>query len=300
MGRTVAVIYNPAAGGGELPGVRERVAKAFADHGAEARVLVVGEDGDAVALARRAVGEGYEAVVAAGGDGTVSAVASALVGGPAALGVLPLGTLNHFAQDAGLPLDLGAAVEAIARGRAVPVDVGEVNGRVFVNNSSLGLYPRMVRRRARQQERLGRNKWVAMAWAAVSTLRRFPFLSVRLRDGENDFVRRTPFVFIGNNEYTFAGFTIGKRERLDGGRLSLYVAHRPSRIGLLWLAVSAVFGRLRDVENFDVLVSREFRIETRRRRIAVANDGEVSLMTAPLEYRLRPGALKLLRAEEGG
>jgi len=300
MGKTVAVIYNPTAGGGERSGARERLVTAFADNGVEARLLVVGTDGDATALARRAAGEGYETVVAAGGDGTVSAVASALAGGQAALGVIPLGTLNHFAQDAGLPLDLEAAVRAIALGSAVPVDVGEVNGRVFVNNSSLGLYPRMVRRRARQQERLGRSKWVAMAWAAVSMLRRFPFLSVRLRDGEKDLVRRTPFVFIGNNEYTFAGFTIGKRERLDGGRLSLYVAHRPSRIGLLWLAVSAVFGRLRDVENFDVLVSHEFRIETRRRRIAVANDGEVSLMTAPLEYRLRPGALRLLRVEAGG
>jgi diacylglycerol kinase family enzyme len=184
-----------------------------------------------------AVGQEPDVVVAAGGDGTVSAVAAALVDRDIALGVLPLGTLNHFAKDFGLPLEIEAAVGHIVHGRPVRVDVGEVNGRVFVNNSSLGLYADMVRGRERQQKRLGRGKWTALAWAALATLRRYPFLNVRLSVDGHEQRWRTPLVFIGNNEYLMEGLAVGARAGMQDGVLSLYVAQRPGRLRLLQLAV---------------------------------------------------------------
>src|SRR5581483_6186931 len=119
-------------------------------------------------------------IVAAGGDGTLNAVASALVGTDIALGVLPMGTLNHFAKDLKIPLDVAHAARAIAEGHTKTVDVGVVNGRIFVNNSSLGLYPHIVRARELKQHRPGWGKWTALVWATWLVLRRSPFLRLRL------------------------------------------------------------------------------------------------------------------------
>jgi diacylglycerol kinase family enzyme len=240
---------------------------------------------------------GFDAVVGGGGDGTLNTIANALAGTAKPFGVLPLGTHNHFAKDLGVPLDLDAAVERIAAGQPLRVDVGEVNGRVFINNSSLGLYPDIVRDRERQQKRLGRGKWPAFAWAALAVLRRYAFMRVRLTVDGTERVRRTPFVFIGNNEYRMEGFAIGERAGLQDGRLSLYVAQRPGRLRLLQLALRALFGRLRQARDFDTLLATEIVIESRHRRLHVATDGEVSLMTPPLRYRIRPASLTVMAGE---
>ena len=125
-------------------------------------------------LACRAVHERSHARRCRGGDGTVDTVAAALVGTEVALGVLPLGTLNHFAKDLGLPLELGGAVQTIGAGYTVRIDVGDVNGQMFLNNSSLGLYPRIVRHRQKQTERLGRSKWRVSLWATLVFLSPLP------------------------------------------------------------------------------------------------------------------------------
>src|SRR5205814_7706026 len=130
------------------------------------------------------------------------------------LAVLPMGTLNHFARDLGVPADLAAAVRVALNGTRRAVDVGEVNGRVFVNNASIGLYPAMVHRRNKQQRRLGRSKWHAMLWAVHAVLRTHPFLDLTLTLDGVEHRRRTPFVFVGNNAYQMEGFMIGLRERL--------------------------------------------------------------------------------------
>jgi diacylglycerol kinase family enzyme len=209
-------------------------------------------------------------------------------------GVLPLGTLNHFAKDLGIPLDLDEAVRNLAGGVPRKVDVGEVNGRIFLNNSSLGLYPDIVRDREKQQRRLGRGKWPAALWATLAALRRYPFLSMRLTVRGETLARRTPFVFIGNNRYTMQGLAIGERDRLDDGLLSLYVAQHPTRLGLLRFAFDALRGKLGSERDFDVLEAAGFEIDTHRARLHVATDGEVTLMNPPLRYRVRPGALTVL------
>jgi diacylglycerol kinase family enzyme len=191
-----------------------------------------------------------------------------------------------------IPADL-RGVRVIAAGRTVRVDVGEVNGRIFVNNSSLGLYPVIVKRREMQQ-RIGYGKWPAFVWAAVAAFRRFPFLTLRLAIDGRDLFRKTPLLFVGNNRYEMEGLHIGRRSSLQEGRLHLYVTHHTGRLGLLRLSLMALLGRLRRGTNFDVLCTREFSVETRRKRISVALDGEVMLMETPLHYRIRPEALRVI------
>jgi diacylglycerol kinase family enzyme len=295
----VEVIINRSAGADDKDGTRERLVAAFESNGLDARVRLAHSGEEIVRLAERAARDAAcRVVVAGGGDGTLNAVASHLVGTEKTLGVLPLGTLNHFAKDMGIPLDVEEAVRNIAEGRTVAVDVGEVNGKIFLNNSSLGLYPSIVRRRERLQERLGRGKWPAFLWAALSVMRLYPFMRVRLSADGRDFVRKTPFVFIGNNEYQMESFNIGGRACLDAGRLSLYVTHRTGRAGLALLALRALAGRLREAKDFDFLCAREILVETRRpKRIRVATDGEVNIMQMPLQYRVRPGALRVIVPE---
>lgn len=292
--KPVMVIVNGGAGTGHDQSAADDLRAKLRDAGLDAELVLADGGEDMIAAARRALKEGVRLVAAGGGDGTINAVASVLVGSGVTFGVLPLGTLNHFAKDLGIPLDLDDAVRNLATGTPKQVDVGEVNGRIFLNNSGLGLYPDIVRDREKQQRRLGRGKWPAALWAGLSALRRYPFLSMRFNVGGEHLARRTPFVFIGNNPYTMQGLSIGARERLDTGVLSLYVAQHPTRFGLLRFAFDALRGRLGEERDFDVLQAPSLDIDTHRKRLRVATDGEVTVMNPPLRYRVRPGALTVL------
>ncbi len=298
MAGPIPVIVNATAGNGSTSDWVAGLERNLAAAGLQARVQVVQQGSDIAPAVAAAVKQGADIVVAGGGDGTVSAVAAGLVDTGVALGVLPMGTLNHFAKDLGIPLEQEQAVAVLATGRQLEVDVGEVNGRIFINNSSLGLYPDIVRDREQRQRRLGHGKWRALLAASITAARRYPVLTVQIEvDGET-LVRRTPFVFIGNNEYTMEGFEIGEREVLDRGLLSLYLTHRMGRFGLLHLALMALLRRLDQARDFDVLTAREFVVKTGHRRLRVATDGEVTVMEPPLQYRLRPGSLRVIVPRE--
>lgn len=288
------VILNDSAGNGCRDEDIAKLRDAFDAAGAQAHFFAARRGAELQSMAMRAAREKPAVIVAAGGDGTINAVASALVGTDIALGIVPLGTFNHFARDLHIALDLEAAVRTIVGGHSIRVDVGEVNGRIFINNSSVGLYPAFVLLRERQQRRLGRGKWQAMFWAIITVLRRSPFLDVRLRLDQVEQHRRTPFVFIGNNEYQMEGFNIGRRERLDSGCLSVYVTQRRDRGGLIRLALAALFGRLRQGRDFAAATAHTLRIEARHKHLLVATDGEVAPMQMPLDYRIRAGALRVL------
>jgi len=292
--KQITVILNGEAGAGHGDAIADDLRARFRAHGMEATVILAKGGAELIASARAAVQQGVPMVAGGGGDGTQNAVAAQLAGTNIPYGVLPMGTLNHFAKDLGIPLDLDGAVRTIATGVPKQVDVGEVNDQVFLNNSSLGLYPDIVRDREKQQSRLKRGKWPAAMWATVTALRRYPFLSVRMQADDTRLARRTPFVFIGNNEYIMQGLNIGARGRLDGGTLSLYVAQRPGRLGLLRFALRAMLGGLKEERDFDILLAREMTIETRHKHLHVAFDGEVGKMTTPLRYRIRPGALTVM------
>jgi diacylglycerol kinase family enzyme len=290
----IRVILNAGSGSCDTAGGIDDMEQKFRDRGVHAQVVRVDSGERILREAASALEAGAAAVVAGGGDGTVSAVASQLAGTAVPLGVLPLGTLNHFAKDIGIPLDVDEAVGVIAEGHAMPVDVGEVNGHVFINNSSLGLYPDIVLDREQQRRRLGRGKWTALLSACVRTLQRYPLLSLHIdADGEG-LARRSAFAFIGNNEYAMEGFDIGERGSLCQGRLSLYVTQRTGRFGLLRLALRALLGRVRQASDFDVVTASRLRVDTGKSHLHVATDGEVSVMRTPLEYRIRPGALRVL------
>jgi len=291
----IVVIVNAGSGGGNDRALVDRLAGHFKAAGLHAEIELAHGGDEIITAVGNAVARRPPLIVAGGGDGTVSTVAAALVDTGIIFGVLPLGTLNHFAKDLGIPLELADAVAVLAHGEAGRVDVGEVNARIFVNNSSLGLYPDIVHDRERQQKRLRRGKWPAFVWATLSALRRYPFLVVALVVDGKEVLRKTPFVFIGNNEYRMDGFAIGERSGIEGGLLSLYVAQRPGRWRLLQLALRALTGRLRQARDFDAITATDIVVQSKRKRLRVATDGEVTVMTPPLHYRVRPASLIVMR-----
>jgi YegS/Rv2252/BmrU family lipid kinase len=234
-----------------------------------------------------------DAVIAAGGDGTVSAVAAGVIGTDITMGVIPLGTLNHFSKDLGVG-EVDKAIDAIARGETKAIDIGEVNGRVFINNSSIGLYPEIVIERAQEQKATGRSKWHAMVRAALRILRRFPLLHVAIALAGTVFSAKTPVVFVGNNEYEIGRGVrgLGARKRLDGGALSIYTVRTTSRLKMLWVAFKELVQR-GDPPELEVHTVDRADIAANRRRLKVALDGEVVRMKPPLTFRSLRGALRV-------
>ncbi len=293
--RRVTVVLNPSSGLKRRGASRDQVGDALRAAGLEPEIILLDGGIDVARLVADKVRSGTRAVVAAGGDGTVSAVGSALAGTPTPMGVLATGTLNHFARDLHLPLELDAAARVIATGQTACVDVAEVNGRVFVNNSSIGLYPTMVSVRENWMKR-GIPKRLATCQAAMTALWRFPNRTVRVTAAETGLTIRTPLVFVGNNEYEFSGLEAGRRARLRDGILQLCVVRDPSRSALFRTLFLAMIGRIAAAPDLHTVRTERATIETFRRRVKVALDGELVRMKSPLVYSIRPAALNVIVA----
>jgi diacylglycerol kinase family enzyme len=291
----VRVIVNK--GGGTSTGDEEeaaRISAAFEAEGVEADVRLT-EPADLPAAFRAAAkAEGLDAVVAGGGDGTLNCAAGHLADTGRAMGVLPLGTLNHFARDAGIPANIEEAAAIVARGRVKPVDVAEVNGDIFINNSSVGLYSDMVRIREAQQEKVGRGKRLAMFSASLASLRHFRRHRLWISAPGLEAPVKTPLLFIGNNRYQVNLFALGQRERLDEGVLCLYAIRARSRAHLLWAGIRGVFGKLDQQRDFVTAYVTEAEISSDRPQLTISADGETLRFDTPLRYRIRPGALNLI------
>ena len=285
-----AILIN--RGGGSV-GERSAVKQAFDAAGLAGEIQWL--EGNAIRkAAKTAVAKGAELVVAGGGDGTINCVAGALADSNAVLGVLPLGTLNHFARDLGIPADLGEAAKLIAAGHKRKVDVAEVNGRLFINNSSIGVYPLMVNDREAQQHRLGRRKQLAMAVAGLRTLLRFSTRRLSLTVGDRTAQVETPLLFVGNNAYRLEMPGAGTRERLDEGRLCVILLRRKSRWGFVAAAFRSLVGRHRRIDVAQLDDVQELRVNSAQKAIRISLDGETALMETPLVYLIRPKALTVV------
>lgn len=296
----IEVIIN-AAGGSFVEGVTEQaLEEAFAAAGLDANVNYARTGQQIGEFAEAACSSDAKIIVAGGGDGTISSVAALVSKTDKIFGVLPLGTLNNFSKDLGIPQDLSEAIAVIAAGDTTRIDLAELNGRVFINNSSIGLYPRIVRNRVQQQQRLGYGKWRAAFWATLRMFRLSPFLKIGLVVDGKFFIRKVPFLFVGNNRYEMDLYNIGRRPSLSEGKLSIYFLHRGGRLGVLRMLFRTLTGRIKQWRDFEEVLTDSITIQTRRRYLNVAFDGEISMMATPLKYSIIPHALTVIvpRQEE--
>jgi YegS/Rv2252/BmrU family lipid kinase len=291
---SIVVLLN--RGGGAVaadPEIAAKVRHAFKAAGLATEVeLVAG--GDYEVRCRAIAERGDELLIVGGGDGTISAAASALVGTETMLGILPLGTLNHFARDLGIPADLKEAAMLIEARKERRVDVAEMNERIFINNSAIGLYPLMVIDRDLQRKRLGRSKRLAMIVASLRTLARFNHQRLTLTVNDEQARIDTPLLFVGNNNYRLDIGAPGQRESVEDGTLSVFVMRRKTRRGLIAASLRALFNRTRPDDMVQIEGVQRLRVSSHRSSLAVSLDGEVVQASPPLDYRIRSKALRVI------
>lgn len=255
-------------------------------------------DGDGADLAQRLAHARelpVEAVIVAGGDGTISAAAEALVGSGKAIGTLPLGTMNLLAKDLGVPVDLDDAIMALADAEIAEIDVGEVNGRKFLCNSMLGVPARLAERRERNRAHMGVVGWWRHGLASLKAMYRYPPLSIGLDLGGGAVTLRSKAVVVACNPYDESFGHVLTRSRLDGGELTVYAARRLSVWPLIRFSTRMALGRWTDDPDLETHNVEELIVTSRSKRLRVMNDGETRLIQPPLRYRILPKALKVLK-----
>lgn len=227
----------------------------------------------------------YVAVI--GGDGTISAVANILVETNAVLVPLPGGTLNNFTKTLGINQDIEQALQELATSSSKRIDIASVNGMYFVNNSSIGLYPRSLKHREQFESAIG--KWPAAIIGLYRAIFRFHSYYVSI-DGEEF---KTPFIFVGNNEYNLENGTV--RDKLNAGVLSVYIVKSSRRIDLLRIFVASLARRPDIAKNFEHRTVKKLVINTKKvRSVSVSHDGEVSKINSPLTYEIHHNSLRVL------
>lgn len=294
MPNTIAVILNPDAGLGNHQEDVRRAVEAMQDQGRHMRLIRLAPEKPWKVQIDTLLAEGVETMVAAGGDGTVNSIAACLLDTDCRLGVVPTGTVNHFAKHIGMPREVAAALEVIGRGHTERIDVGEVNGIPFLNFSSLGLYADILTAFIERQ-RLGWPKRLALLRAVMDIVRPYPPLHIGFAKEANEIKVRTPLVLIGNNRYDLGGIHLLQAgDGLRDGILQVAYLHNHGRLGLLRLCLSA-FCRVGQLQR-DVTVTglRSFQITSPQDSLPVAIDGEMRLLQPPLQYDVRPQALRVI------
>ena len=291
----ICIIVNARSGKRRGHALGTELRAAIARHGAERFALRGVQNGERIgAEVDRAVRDGFRTIVAAGGDGTVNAVAARLIESDCRLGILPLGTFNYLARSLGISPHLDDAVRILVEGEERGLDVGDVNGRIFFNNASLGIYATILEQRERTYRQLGRNRLVA-CWAVLTTLLgRRARLSLKISvDGEVQHLR-TPVMFAANNVYQLERLGLEGGDCIKSHRLALFVAPDCGRSALVRLAIGLVLHRLTSRHDFKLLCGTDIVIEAHRGQHYLALDGERVRIASPFRFRVRQNRLRIL------
>lgn len=291
----VAIIANAGAGSaGEKDEEVRFWDSAISRSGLDAKAFLV-PGPELLDTARRLADSGdYDVIAASGGDGTLSAVAGALTGRTdVVMGLLPRGTLNHFSKDLNIPQEIDESLPILQTGIVKSVDVATLNDRVFINNSSVGMYSQAVADRDRALEE-GGNKWVEMTRAMLKQWWQFRVYRLRIECGGFEGSRKTPLLFVGNNRYELAFPKPGTRNSLEDGILCLYIPRTTSRWGLFRLSIRAWLGFAFRDRDFDTIDTHKITIRSKKVRLTVSVDGEVASFALPLKYSIQPKALRVM------
>lgn len=293
----ICVLMNAGSGdrkGEETARVLEDL---FARHPGRFELRALKSGKEIAPQAKRAARAGFRTVVAAGGDGTICAVASSLVGTDCRLGVLPLGTFNYFARSLDLPDDLEAAVEILVAGHSRPVSLGEVNGEIFLNNASLGAYPAILQNREAVYRRWGRSR-VAAYWSVLQTLATFhaPLRTKITVDGTLH-TFKTPLVFVASNAFQLEELELEGAECIRSGHFAVFVAPDSGRLGLVRNALRLASQTAQPGRDFELLCGADVVVESRRKHSLVARDGERDRIASPFRFRFLRDALQVVAPE---
>lgn len=298
MANSIEIILNKGSGSHEAQDSREILTKVFRESGRSFAISVA--SGDEIGrLAREKAKSDCEVLVAGGGDGTICSVAEAAREHGKTLGVLPLGTFNYFAKNLGIPLELEEAARVILEGKPVRASVLDLDGRLVLNNSSIGIHPAVLMQRRKLYRRWGRNQLNAYLSVLITASQPPPRLRVRLATDEGEVVRETPLVMICSNAFQMEEFALDGKRCLAEEKFALYVARMAGRATIFRLGMRALFRCLRPGIDYEVICTSDVTIETlRRRRLHAAVDGELETLNSPMRFQVAPQPLCVLARRE--
>lgn len=301
-GAGLFVVFNPVSGSGDAAAVRAGIELACAAAQREVHLFPVDNPQQLDESAATAVREAQRSggiVVAAGGDGTINAVAQAVLPSGCPFGVLPQGTFNYFSRAHGIPAELAEAMQILLHESPQDVQVGLVNERVFLVNASLGLYPKLLEQREGWKQHFGRNRVVAFASALVTLFMRYKTLRIEIEVQGAQRKVRTPTLFVGNNALQMEQLGLPLADAIDEGQLAGIVMRPTSRWAMLGLLLRGVFGRLGESDRVLSFPFRRLAVRAawpfHARQLKVATDGEVRWLPLPLVFRVSPQPLRLIR-----
>lgn len=295
------IVLNAGSGHGDTDETCKTIRKVLSDAGRAHEILRVEDSAQLAGMARRAVADAQKCggvVVAAGGDGTLNAVAQATIGSGCHFGVIPQGTFNYFGRTHGISSDAALGTRSLLTARAHPVQVGLVNDRIFLVNASLGLYPRLLEDREGHKRRYGRNRLVA-AWSALLTISRAhrPML-LKLEQGGQIRELRALSLFVGNNRLQLEQVGLTEADAVEDGKLAAILIRPVPMLALLWLAIKGSMGRLAEARGVDHVAMSNLTVSPASRhaaRMKIATDGEVNWMNTPIRFSIASEPLLLLK-----
>lgn len=297
----ITVVMNAGAGSDDKSAARAAIAAALAGRDLEFRVA--GRPRDIVGLAQAAAKSRGGVLAAAGGDGTLNAVAAVARDHALVFGAIPLGTFNYFAREFGIPEDPGAAARNIVAGAVRRLPVGEINGRLFLNNASIGLYRRLIEQREVDKHRFGRSRFVALVSALLTLLREHRPYRLSLSVDGRPLSLSTLTMFFGRNALQLEQLGLAEARCVAAGELAVLALREVGRGELLGLALRGALAQLQTADNLRrhcAATVRVDRVDGRPRRMRVAIDGELIDCTLPLTVRVVPDALQVVVPHAAG
>ena len=294
------IVFNVRSGSGDAEEEIQTISRVLEEGGRTYEFLQCKAQEPVDVIARRAVALAkarHGVVVAAGGDGTINAVANAVMGSGCPFGVLPQGTFNYFGRDNAIAQDTRKAALALLQAHISPVQAGMVNGRVFLVNASVGLYPQILEDREAWKRQLGRSRLVAFLSGIASLLQSRRQLRLSIESAGRAVSLRTPTLFVGNNRLQLvqAGIDAQQTDALAQGQLAGIAVRPIGTLALFGLLIRGLLGRLGDADNIQSFSFRRLTVMPKgMRRIKVATDGEIVWMQTPLVFEVAAEPLLLL------
>ncbi|SHE88229.1 Diacylglycerol kinase family enzyme [Loktanella atrilutea] len=296
---SVCVLFNPSSGKKKDDPVAEALLERMRNDN-RIDLRMIDNPAHLDMMVSQAVDDGFSIVVAAGGDGTIAGVTSGLLDSDVVLGVLPMGTFNFVARGLGIPEDPDAALDVLFDGTPAPLTLGDVNGKIFLNNASLGAYATVLDVREGVYKRWGRSR-IAAYWSVIKamlTLYRNLTMTITV-DGKTQTVR-APMAFIASSAYQLEQYEFEGADDVRNGKLALILAPHSNRLQLLWKSVKILFGGIHRGDDYILHAGEEITIDTKRGRTLIARDGENERMSGPYRFHVRRDAIRVMVPKDGG
>jgi diacylglycerol kinase family enzyme len=302
QGSTFHVVMNAGSGADDKNDARMALQSGLTQRGNKVHFHLIDKHDDVeqvVARAKDACLKTQGVLVAAGGDGTVNAAASAVVGSDIPFAVVPLGTFNYFARDIGMPLEPAAAATAILGGTVSPIHVARLNKHLFLVNASIGLYVKLIEQREKHEARLGRSRIVSVISGLVTALRGHYAMSLDMAVDGKPVHLRTPLLFLGKNYLQLKNLDFDIAQGVADGQIGVILLRDANPLTILNMALRALFGKLEQAQKLHAFCAQRLQINTRRSKVSAVIDGEIVELQTPLNVEIARNALQVVRPRAG-